>query len=155
MAQITHSELAVRIIVEGALSAFTETVAGQLPVKPEVLTDSEAQSLGLPPGGTVLYYPLGEKGVFFDMAGSRMAVWYSGADADRALALLDATLKRAHPSAKQVIDAAHPAEHDLRVRAYDVKLSQGLMATVEVTYSKAGVRPPKFSAQIVGMAIKN
>jgi len=156
MAGIKHSELASRIIIEGALGALKgEQPKGQLPVKPEVLTDREAQDLGLPPGGTVLYYPLAEKGVFFDMAGSRMVVWFSGGDAERAPDAFDAALKRAHPGAKQVIDAAHPAESDLRVRAYDVKLAEGLMATIEVTYTKPGAHLPKFSALVVGMAIKN
>lgn len=155
MAQMKHSELAVRLIVEGALGAFAGTVSGQLPIKPEVLTDREAQDIGLPPGGTTLYYPLGDKGVFFDTAGSRIAVWYSGADADKALGALDAALKRTYADTKQVIDAVHPEVSDMRVRAYDVKLADGLMATVEVSYSKPGVRPPKFSAQIVGMGIKN
>jgi len=156
MAKIKHSELAARIIVEGALGSLKgEQPKGQLPVKPEVLTDREAEDLGLPPGGTVLYYPLADKGVFFDMAGSRMVVWYSGGDAEHGPGVLDAALKRAYSSTKQVIDAAHPTESDLRVRAYDVKLGEGLMATIEVTYTKPGAYPPKFSALVVGMAIKN
>lgn len=155
MARIKHSELAARLIVEGAIGAFKGDVSGQLPVKPEVLTDREAQDIGLPPGGTTLYYPLDDKGVFFDTAGSRMAVWYSGADADRAPGVLEAELKRRYPNSKQVIDAVHPTASDMRVRAYDVKIGEGLLATIEVSYSKPGVRPAKFSAQIVGMAIKN
>ncbi|MBC7768962.1 MAG: hypothetical protein H7124_09255 [Phycisphaerales bacterium] len=154
--KIKHSELAARIIVEGALTILQgKTPPGQLPVKPEVLSDREAEDLGLPPGGTVLCYPLGEKGVFFDMVGSRMVVWYNGADADRATGVLDAALKKAYPSTKLVIDAEHPQQSDLRVRAYDVKLSEGLMATIEVSYAKPGAYAAKFSAIVVGMAIKH
>jgi len=153
---IKHSELAARIVVEGALTVLQgKTPSGQLPVKPEVLTDKEAQDLGLPPGGTVLCYPMAQTPVFFDMAGPRMVVWYSGADADRAVDVFDKTLKRSYPDNKMVIDAEHPQQSDLRVRAYDVKLGDGMMATVEVSYSKAGAHKPKFSAIIVGMAIKN
>lgn len=155
MAQIKHSELAAQIIVEGALGVFTGGLKGQLPIKPVVLTDDEAQALGLPPDGTVLYYPLGDKGVFFDTLGSRMVVWYSGADADRAPAVFDAELRRKYPATKQVIDAAHPSESDLRIRAYDVKLADGVMATIEVSYTKPNVRPAKFSALVVGMGLKN
>ena len=155
MARIRHSELAAKLVVEGAIAAFAGTVRGQLPVKPEVLTDREAQDLGLPPGGATLYYPLDDKGVFFDTVGSRVAVWYSGADAERAPAVLEAELKRRYPNTKQVVDADHPEVSEMRVRAYDVKIRDGLMATVEVSYSKPGARPPKFSAQVVGMAIKN
>ncbi len=155
MAQVKHSELAARLIVEGAIGAFKGDISGQLPVKPEVLTDREAQDIGLPPGGTTLYYPLGDKGVFFDSAGSRMAVWYSGADADRAPGVLEAELKRRYPNTKQVVDADHPTASGMRMRAYDVKVGDGLLATIEVSYSKPGVRPPKFSATVVGMAIKN
>lgn len=155
MAQIKHSELATRLIVEGAIGMFRGDISGQLPVKPEVLSDREAQDLGLPPDGTTLYYPLGEKGVYFDSAGSRMVAWYSGADAERAPAVFETELKRRYPEAKQVIDADHPTASDMRMRAYDVKIGEGLLATIEVSYSKPGARPPKFSAQIVGMAIKN
>ncbi|HYD89704.1 MAG TPA: hypothetical protein VEA80_19640 [Vitreimonas sp.] len=153
---IKHSELASRIVVEGALTVLQgKNPRGQLPVKPEVLTDREAQDLGMPPGGTVLCYPLGQTPVFFDMAGSRMVVWYSGADADRAVDVFDKTLKQSYPGNKMVIDAEHPQESDLRVRAYDVKLGEGMMATIEVSYSKPNAHKPKFSAIIVGMAIKN
>lgn len=155
MARMKHSELAAKLVVEGALAAFAGTLRGQLPVKPTVLTDDVAQALGLPPSGTTLYYQLDEKGVFFDSAGSRAAVWYSGADAERALGVLEAELKRQYPNTKQVIDADHPEASGMRLRAYDVKIRDGLMATVEVSYSKPGARPPKFSAQVVGMAIKN
>jgi len=156
MARIKHSELATQLVIEGALGVFGgKELKGQLPVTPHVLSDREAQDVGLPPGGTVLYYPIDSKGVFFDMVGSRAIVWYSGADADRALSLFDSELKRAYPSAKQLVDTAHPDASEMRIRAYDVKLADGMMATVEVSYSKQGVSPPKFSAQVVAMAIKN
>ncbi len=155
MAALTHSELAVRIIVEGALAAATDSVSGQLPIKPTILTDEQARDLGLPPGGLVLYYALGERtGVFFDSAGARMMVWFSGGDAGRAPQLLDQELRGAYRDLKQVVDADHPKESSMRVRAYDVRFGNGRMATIEVTYSKPGVTPPRFSAQIVNMAIK-
>jgi hypothetical protein len=155
MASLTHSELAVRIVTEGALAAITGTVSGQLPIKPVVLNSQQARDMGLPSDGLVLYYPLGERtGVYFDSAGARMLVWFSGGDADRAPAHLDQTLRRLYRDAKQVIDADHPGDQALRLRAYDVLLGNGRMATIEVSYSKPGVSPARFSAQIVGMAIK-
>jgi hypothetical protein len=156
MAKITHSELATRLIVEGALNAITETVRGRMPIEPVMLSDADAVRLGLPPGGSTLFYPVsGDSGVFFDVTDSRMAAWYSGADADRALALFDKSLRDAHREAKQVADAAHPDDSSMRLRAYDVKLGNGRMATIEVSYSKPGVKPPKFSATVVAMALKN
>lgn len=155
MAAMTHSELAVRIVVEGALAAATDTLSGQLPIKPVILSDEQARDLGLPPGGLVLYYALGERtGVFFDSAGARMMVWFSGGDAERAPQLLDQALRGAYRDLKQVIDADHPKESSMRVRAYDVKFGNGRMATIEVSYTRPGVNPPRFSAQIVNMAIK-
>lgn len=155
MAAITHSELAVRIVVDGALAAATDTISGQLPIKPVILSDEQARDLGLPGGGLVLYYALGERtGVFFDSAGARMMVWFSGGDAERAPQLLDQELKRAYRDLKQVVDADNPKESSMRVRAYDVMLGNGRMATIEVSYTKPGVKPPRFSAQIVNMAIK-
>lgn len=153
---IKHSEFAARIVVEGALNVLQgKDPPGQLPVTPDVLTDRQAQDMGLPPGGTVLCYPLGASPLFFDMAGTRMVVWYSGADADKAADVLDRALKQAYPAIKMLIDVDHPKESDLRVRAYDVKLGEGLMATIEVSYPRPGAYKPKFSAIIVGMAIKN
>ncbi|MCC6193334.1 MAG: hypothetical protein IT518_02605 [Burkholderiales bacterium] len=155
MANITHRELAARLVIDAALRGMDGTVSGQLPVSPTVLTDESARVLGMPTGTTALHYQIGERGVFFDIAGSRIAVWYSGADADRAPAHLDAELKRAYPQAQQVKDEPHPEESSQRVRRYDVKLGQGRMANVEVSYSKPGERTPKFGVQIVALAIKN
>lgn len=155
MANITHRELATRLVIDAALGGIAGTVKGQLPVSPTILTDESARALGMPSGTTAIYYPLGDKGVFFDIAGSRIAVWYSGADADRAPALLDSELKRAYPQSKQVKDEVHPEESSQRLRLYDVKLGDGRMANVEVSYSKPGQQPPKFGVQIVALAIKN
>jgi hypothetical protein len=155
MTGITHRELAARLVVEAALGGMDGTVSGQLPIQPVPLSDHVGRMLGMPLGTTALHYPIGDSGVFFDIAASRIAVWYSGADADRAPAQLEAALKRAYPQTKQIKDEPHPEESSQRVRLYDVRLGQGRMANVEVNYSKPGERTPKFGVTVIALAIKN
>jgi len=155
MSKLSPSELAARIVTEGALPSITQTVRGQLPIEPVVLTDSEAAQLGLAEGGTTLLYRLGDTNVFFDMAVSRMIVWFSGGDAHKALATLEGALKRTYPQAKQAADEAHPNESGMRMRSFDVKLADGQAAIVEASYPEPNQRPGRFAVQVTAMAIKN
>lgn len=155
MARITQSELAARLVVEACLPAITETVRGELPIEPVLLTDSEAARFGLAEGGTTLLYPLGDSGVFFDMAVSRMMVWFSGGDADKALPTLEAMLKKKYPQATLGGEGPHPENSSLRVRNYDVKLGNGRVATLEISYPVKGAHPPRFAVQVIAMALKN
>lgn len=156
MAALTHSELAAKLIVEGAIGGIAGTVKGRLPVDPMVLTEREATALGIEPGaGAPIFYPLGKSGVYFDILWSRMAVWYSGEDADRAPAVVEALLRKTYPNLKKGADTTDPDTPQSHLRVFDVPLPDNKLATVEMRFSHPGVKPPRFSTQIIAMGIKN
>lgn len=156
MAALTHSELAAKLIVEGAVGVIAGTVKGKLPVEPMILTEREASDLGIPPGaGAPMFYPVGKSGVFFDVLWSRMAVWYTGADAERAPAVVEAMLKKAYPAAKMGADRDDPDAPGTHLRVFDVPLPDSKLATIEMRFSKPGAAQPRFSAQIIVMGVKN
>lgn len=155
MAKMTHSEVAAKLIVEGILGTLAGTVKGKLGIDPVVLTEREATSMGIPTGsGAPMFYPVdGKTGVFLDVLWSRTAVWYEAADAGRAAAAVEAMLKKAYPAAKMANDTPDPDDPLMHLRVYDVKLPDERMATIEMRTST--VAPPRFSAQIIAMGIKN
>jgi hypothetical protein len=156
MAALTHSELAARLIVEGAVGVIAGTVKGKLPIDPVILTEREASALGVPPGaGAPMLYPIGDSGVFFDVLWSRMAVWYAGADAERAPAVVEAMLKKAYPNAKIGADRDDPDMPGMHLRVFDVPLPDNKLATIEMRFANPGSMQPRFSAQIIVMGVKN
>jgi hypothetical protein len=150
----TQSEIAAKLIVEAAVGAIAGDVRGQLGIAPVVLSERQCAELGLPPGSNTMYYPTGDSGVFFDVDEARMTIWYSGSEASRGLAAVEAALKRAYPQAKQAKDEPDTREPELRVRSYDVRFENGRLATIDIGYPPAGVRAGKFVTQVVGMERK-
>jgi hypothetical protein len=153
--QISASELAAKLVVEGCLAHVTGTVQGALPVEGAALTELERADLGLAQGGKTIFYALGENGVFLDLAGTNASVFYSDQDFERALPALDVALKRAYPGAKQVKDTQHPRKKDFRFRSYEVDLGQGKLAVLEVDVAERAAREHTFMVRIVPMARKN
>jgi len=85
---------------------------------------------------------------------ARSTIWYTGADAAKALTPVENAVKRAYPNAKQAKDENDPREADMRVRTYDVKLPQGRLAIVQLSYPTPQSRTPKLVAQVTGMVVK-
>jgi hypothetical protein len=102
-----------------------------------------------------MFYPLDKSGVFHDVDEARSTIWYAGADAPKALSTVENAVLRAYPAAKQAKDDADPREADMRVRTYDVKLPQGRLAIVQLSYPTQQSRTPKFVAQVTGMVVKH
>src|SRR5690349_6197872 len=127
------SEAVAQLVVEAAIAGVAGTVRGKFPIAPVILNAQQCGELGLPPGSNTMFYPLDKSGVFYDVDDARSTIWYSGADAPRALSTVEAAVLRAYPSAKQAMDENDPREADMRVRTYDVKLPQGRLAIVQLS----------------------
>ncbi|MGQ0533579.1 MAG: hypothetical protein ACT4OF_12950 [Caulobacteraceae bacterium] len=149
-AAASPAELTATLVLEGAVAIVAGTVQGKAPVEPIVVQPDERAKLGLPKGGVTLFYPAGEDGVFFDMAGSTATVWYYGGDCDKALKVFEAALMRAHPKARQISDEENPLNKEMRSRAYQIELGNSRVAVLDVGYVKPGARPkkPQFAVRV-------
>jgi len=148
------SEVVAQLVVEAAIAGIAGTVRGKFPIAPVILNAQQCGELGLPPGSNTMFYPLDKSGVFYDVDEARSTIWYTGADAPKALSAVENAVLRAYPSAKQAKDDDDPREADMRVRTYDVKLPQGRLAIVQLSYPTPHSRAPKFVAQVTGMVVK-
>lgn len=148
------SEAVAQLVVEAAIAGIAGTVRGKFPIAPVVLTAQQCSELGLPPGSNAMFFPLEKSGVFYDVDEARSTIWYTGADATKALQTVEHAVTRAYPAAKQSRDEDDPREAEMRVRTYDVKLPQGRLAIVQLSYPALNARAPKFVAQVTGMVIK-
>ena len=153
--QISASELAAKLVVEGCLATVAGTVQGKVPVEGMPVTELERADLGLSQGGKTAFYPLGQSGVFLDLSGTSASVFYSGQDFDRALPALDSALKRAYPNAKQTKDTPHPRKKDNRFRSYEIDFGNGKLAVVEVDAAEKAAREHTFVVRIAPMARRN
>jgi len=149
-----HSEVVAQLVVEAAIAGIAGTVRGKFPIAPVILNAEQCGELGLPPGSNTMFYPLDKSGVFYDVDEARSTIWYTGADASKALSAVENAVLRAYPTAKQAKDDTDAREADMRVRTYDVKLPQGRLAIVQLSYPTPQSRAPKFVAQVTGMVIK-
>ncbi|MBI3438009.1 MAG: hypothetical protein HY054_05055 [Proteobacteria bacterium] len=148
------SEAVAQLVVDAAIAGIAGTVRGKFPVAPVILNAQQCGELGLPPGSNTMFYPLDKSGVFYDVDEARSTIWYTGADAAKALATVEHAVTRAYPAAKRSNDEDDPREADMRVRTYDVKLPQGRLAIVQLSYPAPNSRAPKFVAQVTGMVVK-
>ena len=148
------SEAVAQLVVEAAIAGIAGTVRGKFPIAPVILNAQQCGELGLPPGSNTMFYPLDKAGVFYDVDEARSTIWYTGADATKALSAVEHAVTRAYPAAKQSKDEDDPREADMRLRTYDVKLPQGRLAIVQLSYPTPHSRTPKFVAQVTGMVVK-
>jgi hypothetical protein len=149
-----HSEVVAQLVVEAAIAGIAGTVRGKFPIAPVILNAQQCGDLGLPPGSNTMFYPLDQSGVFYDVDEARSTIWYSGADSVRALPVVETAVMKAYREATQAKDELDPREGDMRVRTYDVKLPQGRLAIVQLSYPTPQSRAPKFVAQVTGMVVK-
>lgn len=153
--QITHSELAAKLVVDGCLAMIAGAVQGKLPVQGMTVTDLERVQLGLAQGGKTLFYPLKESGVFLDLHGANGSVFFADHDFDRGLPALEAALKRAYPNAKKLKDSPHPRKQHYRYRSYEIDFGNGKLALLEVEAPEKAADKHRFQASVAAMARKN
>jgi hypothetical protein len=154
-AQMKHSELAAKLVVDGCLAIIAGNVQGKMPMEGVPVTELERNELGLRQGGKTMFYPLNESGVFLDLNRTTGSVFFADYDFDRALPAIDAALKRAYPQAKQLKDSPHPRKKNFRFRSYEVDFGNGRLAILEVDSPEAAAKRRKFVARIFPQARKN
>ena len=145
MATVTPAHLAAQIVVEGCLPMIQEKVRGGLPVEGRLLSEAEKRERGMidaltvnPQMSQTISYKIGRDEVLLDLDRSQASVWFSNADYDKAMGLLDMALKAQYPRAQQTEDRAHPDAEGMRVRLYTVELDPALRASIEVSYAAPG-----------------
>lgn len=153
---VTHAQLAAQLVVEGCLPMIQDKVQGKLPIEGRLLTESEKRDRGMidalsVPGQMMshtILYPIAPEGVFLDLDRSQASVWFANTDADKALNLLDAGLKKNYPQVQQAEDMAHPDARGMRVRLYKVQLDPALLASLEVSYPAPGGGAKQFVVRV-------
>lgn len=153
------SELAAKLVVEGALDVIAGKPGSQFPMPGGLaLSNARRAELGRPPGGGTVFYALqpGEvaeqKGVFVDFQDSATTVWFRGPDSRSALAVLEKAIKGAYPKLKQQSDKPHQTEQGLRHRSYDVALNKERAVVLDVAYPATDKAPDRFVVRIAAYA---
>lgn len=147
------TDLTAKLFVEGCLASVAGTVQGTMPIAPKTVSELERTELGLAQGGSTLFYPLPPAGVFLDMTGPVAAVFFSGADAERALDVVEKAMKNAYPNTKQLKDETSETDKTRRKRSYQVDFGNSRLGLVEIIYPQRGGRP--FTARVTAQARKN
>lgn len=130
----THAELAIKLVVEGGLRIAQGKTPSEMPVKAVPLTAEEREKAGANPDALVVFYPVGDTGVFMQMHGNHMRVWYAGEDCDGVVAALEQAIQRAYPGATFQDEQPHLVAHGTNVRLYRVPLDAKHFAKIEVTF---------------------
>ncbi len=157
------SALAAQLIVEGSLDVIAGKPGAQFPVPGGLrLSDARRAELGRPPGGSTLYYavgesdgPRGDNGVFVDFQEATTTVWFHGEDSANAMSQLEKALKRNYPKAVKQKDKPHKTERDSRYRSYDVPLGDGRAAVLDVAYPTSKARAKRFAVRILAFSKGN
>jgi hypothetical protein len=133
-AALTHAELAVKLVVDGALRIAQGKTPAEMPVKALPLTDEEKARADANPEALVVFYPAGDTGVFMQMHGNHVRVWYTGAETDGAVALLEKAIHKAHPNATFKDEQPHLTAHGMNARLYRVPIDDTHYLAVETTF---------------------
>ncbi len=150
-----HSEVAVKLAIEGAVSAIAGTVKGELGLRPRLLGPQEKADLGMAEVGETLFYEVGDSGVFFHTDGAFTTIWYAGGDYAKGIDALDAAIKRKFPDAKRAKDEEHETEPGLRLRTYDIRLPNTQRAIVDTIYPSGRTDKNTFMIRFTAMARQN
>lgn len=133
-AALTHADLAIKLVVEGGLRIAQGKNPSEMPVQGLPLNDEEKAKAGANPHALVVFYPVGETGVFMQMHGSHMRVWYTGVDCEGVVSVLEQAIHRAYPNATFKDEQPHLSAHGTNVRLYRVPIDAKHYADVEATY---------------------
>ncbi|MFT3728691.1 MAG: hypothetical protein QM759_12775 [Terricaulis sp.] len=153
--KLTHSQVAAKLVVDGALANIAGNVDGKMPMSGRPVTPLQRSDLGLADGGGTLFYQVGGSGVFLDMNGAVASIFFADADYDDALPTIETALKRAYPKAKQIKDGLHPRKEKFKYRAYEVDTGNGKLALVEFDIPTSSAQQKRFEARVVAQARKN
>ncbi|MEQ1490959.1 MAG: hypothetical protein ABL932_10470 [Terricaulis sp.] len=155
MTKFTHSEVAAKLAIEGAVAAIGGTVQGTLGLTPRMLSPKEKEELGWLDIGDTLYYPVNDSGVFFHTDGAYTTIWFIGGDFDKGAATLDKLILRKYPDAKRVKDEPHAEQPGYNLRTYDIRLPSSHLAIVDTIYVAGRTSEKKFMIRITAMARQN
>jgi hypothetical protein len=150
-AGLTNSQVAAKL-VEGCLAHIAGNVQGKMPISPAPVTELERASVGLKQTGQTMFYPLGDSGVFIDLDGAIVTIWYVGGDYDRGLQALEGVLKAGHKVKQLKDDAAGVPKQ--RIRSYEVELGGKRLAHVVADYAERGAQQERFRVRIVAQVRK-
>jgi hypothetical protein len=133
-AALTHQDMAIKLVVEGALRIVRGQKPAQMPIEALPLTDEEKEKAGANPKALVVFYPVGDTGVFLQMLGHQARVWFTGADCDGVVAKLEQAINTAYPGSTFNEEKPHMFAPKTNVRLYNVPVDDKRFATVEATY---------------------
>jgi hypothetical protein len=131
---LTHADLLATLVAEGFLAIVQGKLPAKVPVQALPLSDEEKVRAHAAKEALVVFYPVGETGVFFQLGKSRAAVWYDGVNCDGALKTLERALKAAYPRYTFVREAPFEESPGTNVRIYRVDTDAKHFVDLEVMH---------------------
>lgn len=137
----TASQLAAALVVDTCVPIVKGDWNKKASVQGVELLPDQRARLGFPADGLATVYEIGDAQVFMHFLGPTATVLYTRGDTDKGVSTIDAALKKAYPTLKQMRDIDHPRGGKKKLRVYEGDLSADRHCTVEVDYPAAGGDP--------------
>ncbi|MFO1018967.1 MAG: hypothetical protein U1E03_15330 [Hyphomonadaceae bacterium] len=144
---LTHAELAIKLVVEGCLPMVEGKQPAPMPIAAAPLGAAEKARLHVPETAMLVFYPIGETGVFMQAQGADAMVWYAGENCDGVLDAFETKLKRHYPEATLTSqDEYRPP--GMRKRLYHIELGGKRVVDLEAIYPVSTQIPQEFVVRV-------
>jgi hypothetical protein len=147
LAELTHAELTAKLVAEGCLNIVQGRPPAKMPVEALVLGKEDKEVAGANPDALVVFYPVGDTGVFMQMGGHQARVWYHNVDTDGALETLEKAIYAAHGNARFVTHSPHPTP-GMGTRLYRLEVDPKRFAVIEATFPIDRTLPQQFVVRV-------
>lgn len=131
---LTHADLLAMLVAQGFLAIVEGKPPAKVPVEAVPLSDEEKSRVHAAKDALVVFYPVGDTGVFMQLGKSRGAVWFDGVNTDGALQKLERALKASYPRHKFVEEKPFPDAPGVNVRIYRVETDAKHYVDLEVMH---------------------
>jgi hypothetical protein len=136
---LTPPTFVARMVNSFSLPAITNTLdaaRNKSPIEGIIISLEERAKFGFAELGQTFLFPMGETGVFLDIAGHRMRYWFDHASAYNAQEIIEKSLLKEHPKFRRLADERRP-EPNTRRRVLEGDLNEIQVAQVEISYPES------------------
>jgi hypothetical protein len=131
---LTHADLLATLVAQGFLAIVQGKAPAKMPVEAVPLSEEEKAKVHAAKDALVVFYPVGDTGVFLQLGKSRGVVWYDGVNCDGALKTFERALKAAFPRHTFVRETPYAESPGANVRIYRVDTDAKHYVDLEVMH---------------------